>query len=237
MIVDGEELIGAKQNRIVNLTILVPARSRIHLPVSCVEAGRWHHRTRHFGTAPRTHYASGRAMKARAVTESYRMVGRPVSDQGAIWDDIARKSERLLAHSDTSAMDVMYDGSASELRHFEAHFEPVAGADGRRLPDRRRADRPRPLRLAGHVAEARAEARRELRARRRRPGHRRGRHTRAALREGSAAEDLLARVRELRVERYPSAGLGEDFRLSGPSLAGGALVVEEALVHLAVFPR
>ncbi len=38
LILDGEELVGAKQNRIVNLSILVPARETLHIPVSCVEA-------------------------------------------------------------------------------------------------------------------------------------------------------------------------------------------------------
>ena len=41
LIVDGEELIGARQDRIVNLTILVPALATLVIPVSCVEAGRW----------------------------------------------------------------------------------------------------------------------------------------------------------------------------------------------------
>jgi hypothetical protein len=41
LILDGEELVGAKQNRIANLTILVPAKRTIPIPVSCVEAGRW----------------------------------------------------------------------------------------------------------------------------------------------------------------------------------------------------
>jgi hypothetical protein len=43
LIVDGEELVGAKQNRVVNLTILVPAQQTVVIPVTCVEQGRWHH--------------------------------------------------------------------------------------------------------------------------------------------------------------------------------------------------
>jgi ARG and Rhodanese-Phosphatase-superfamily-associated Protein domain len=35
LIIDGEELVGAKQNRIVNLTILVPAKTTLTIPVSC----------------------------------------------------------------------------------------------------------------------------------------------------------------------------------------------------------
>jgi hypothetical protein len=42
LLLDGEELIGAKQNRILNLSILAPAHQTIVIPVSCVEVGRWH---------------------------------------------------------------------------------------------------------------------------------------------------------------------------------------------------
>ena len=49
LLLDGEELVGAKQNRIVNLTILVAAGQSLHIPVSCVEAGRWARRSRACG--------------------------------------------------------------------------------------------------------------------------------------------------------------------------------------------
>src|SRR5437667_4791990 len=41
LVVDGEELVGAKQNRVLNLTVLAPAKQTIVIPVSCVEDARW----------------------------------------------------------------------------------------------------------------------------------------------------------------------------------------------------
>ena len=41
LLIDGQELIGAKQNRILNTDVLVSAKKSLNLPVSCVEQGRW----------------------------------------------------------------------------------------------------------------------------------------------------------------------------------------------------
>src|SRR5580693_4631956 len=48
LFLEGEELRGAKQNRVLNTSVLVAAHSRTTLPVSCVEQGRWRYRTKHF---------------------------------------------------------------------------------------------------------------------------------------------------------------------------------------------
>jgi hypothetical protein len=48
LLYDGEELVGAKQNRILNVSVLVEAMSGLTIPVSCVEQGRWRRQSVHF---------------------------------------------------------------------------------------------------------------------------------------------------------------------------------------------
>jgi len=70
LIVDGEELVGAKQNRIVNLTILVPPKTSLTIPVSCVEAGRWREVSREFTPAAHAYHSTGRRAPARCTRRS-----------------------------------------------------------------------------------------------------------------------------------------------------------------------
>ena len=76
LLLDGEELVGAKQNRVLNLTILVPPQHTATIPVSCVESGRWRHVSHQFGSASRTQFAEGRAAKMRQVTSSLEANGK-----------------------------------------------------------------------------------------------------------------------------------------------------------------
>ena len=47
-LIDGQELLGVKQNRILNTTVLVPPKAVLRLSVSCVEQWRWHHEKPYF---------------------------------------------------------------------------------------------------------------------------------------------------------------------------------------------
>src|SRR4051812_24640532 len=68
IILEGEELRGAKQNRIVNTTIIVSAGADIVVPVSCVEQGRWHYTSRKFSAGENVLYSSLRKKSHSSVT-------------------------------------------------------------------------------------------------------------------------------------------------------------------------
>ncbi len=91
-ILDGEELKGAKQNRIVNATFLIGPNSEVVIPVSCVEHGRWNYKSRNFDSGEKIMHFSLRRDHQREVSKSLREESGFRSNQGMIWDSLAEKS-------------------------------------------------------------------------------------------------------------------------------------------------
>jgi hypothetical protein len=118
------KLIGAKQNRVLNLTILAPPKRVTVIPVSCVEAGRWHMQSAAFNPAPHVMYARGRAARTSQVTASMRSTGTRRSDQSAVWSDITAKASRMNAASPTQAMAAVYDHHALTIEEYVRAFAP-----------------------------------------------------------------------------------------------------------------
>lgn len=88
LLLDGEELVGAKQNRVLNTTVLVAAQSTVVIPVTCVEQGRWAYRSHRFAAADTSLFASLRAKKAARVSAAVRETGEHHGDQGEVWQDL-----------------------------------------------------------------------------------------------------------------------------------------------------
>ena len=122
LLIDGEELVGAKQNRILNLTILAPPKQKIVIPVSCVEAGRWVYDRNDFINSDRAHFAKGRAKKMASVSESMHANGSKRSNQGEVWADIDDKFTRMHTSSETSAMSEIFNHSKVNLDEYVKAF-------------------------------------------------------------------------------------------------------------------
>ena len=99
LLLDGEELVGAKQNRILNTSVLLRPKSKTKIPVSCVEQGLWHHTSRKF-TSGSYSPSRLRARKSRDVSYCLQSSGQALSNQGAVWEEV----EESIASSLTLAM-------------------------------------------------------------------------------------------------------------------------------------
>ena len=122
LLLNGEELLGAKQNRVLNVTVLAPPKCASSIPVSCVEAGRWHMAASDMHPAAHIMYSGARADQAFQVTQSLRSSGTPSSDQASVWRSIAAKAARLKSPSPTSAMSDIYKSHASMIEAFVRAF-------------------------------------------------------------------------------------------------------------------
>jgi hypothetical protein len=238
LIIDGEELVGAKQNRTVNISILVPAAADVLVPVTCVEAGRWRHSSRRFSSSSRVHFAAGRAAKSRQVSESLRSEGRARADQGEVWDAIREKSQRMQVRSATSAMSDIFEDHAVSVDAYARALAQVEGQVGAGfLID----GEPRGLDLFAHPSTCRALLPKIVR------GYALDAIERHAARNpGAAPWDVDAlRVKAVALadktlrsprEQFPSIGGGETWRLAGDQVSGGLLTERGELLHLSAFP-
>ena len=130
LFLEGEELVGAKQNRILNTSVLVAAHSTTKIPVSCVEQGRWQFRTAHFSSGG-THSSSKlRHFLKASVSRSIRAEGSYCSDQGGVWKEVARQQEALGACSGTGAMSDTFETHRTRLDEFREKVRYVEGASG-----------------------------------------------------------------------------------------------------------
>src|SRR3990172_1414705 len=130
LFLEGEELVGAKQNRVLNTSVLIAAHTKSKIPVSCVEAGRWGYKSRRFGSGG-THSPSmlRRVLKA-SVSKSVRAKRGHRSDQGEVWEEVARQQKALGAFSGTSAMSDTFEAHRKRLDEFREKLHYVEGAVG-----------------------------------------------------------------------------------------------------------
>src|SRR5688572_9697992 len=85
VILEGETLVGAKQNRMVAHTVVVGPGMKVVVPVGCMERGRWQMRSARFAAGVSYASASVRRDAKKDVMASRRGGNRPSLDQSRLW--------------------------------------------------------------------------------------------------------------------------------------------------------
>jgi hypothetical protein len=235
LIMDGEALQGAKQNRVVNTTIMVAAGEELMVPVSCTEQGRWSYSSPEFATSDHVMRHDVRSRKMGSVHASLNAGRGFVSDQMEVWDNLSLKASEANVSSPTGAMSDTFEHYRENIDDFVKAFGAqrnqaglLAYIDGR-LAGCDFISRPKVYKrlhdklLRSYAVDAVVE--------RPRP------HVSPDGPQGDPVADFLAAVAQCEGEFFPSVAMGEDVRFTGPDLIGSALVIDGGAVHSAFFPK
>ena len=127
LLYDGEELVGAKQNRILNVTVLVEAGAKLPIPVSCVEEGRWNRSLRVL--RPASHISHPHLRRRKAETLAAQPLARGMA-QRQVWDEIGEKPIRMRVASPTWRKHDMFDAYRDSLAELAEAFPLRPGQCG-----------------------------------------------------------------------------------------------------------
>jgi hypothetical protein len=229
----GEQIVGAKQNRVANASFLIAGQSETEVDVSCVEAGRWDARpTQHFHASREVVSHELRAKMASAVESARSAGGGFQADQAEVWDEVSSSLHARGIRSPSSAWSDLAAEMRSERDDAMPDFPVLPGQVG--FVAARRGSvagleaigsPPAFARHHGGLLGAYLHGRRS-----------------GAMDKPQASFDapepfiqaLLRAPTRTTASLGLGLGLGQDLRFTTPEVSGCALVHEE-LVHLTAF--
>lgn len=130
LILDGEQLVGAKQNRIVTTTILLDKRVAIQVDVACVEQGRWYDKGPKFADSESLAFVSVRSGNMKSVSYNLKNYMSSRTDQGKIWDDVEECFKQMSINSPTASMYDIYDGKKNDFENYKKHLTMLENQNG-----------------------------------------------------------------------------------------------------------
>jgi len=235
LLVVGEELIGAKQNRVLNTSVLIPAEAETSIPVSCVERGRWSYRSSKFDSSITTSHLSLRKAQTEHVTQNLRTKSVHDADQGAVWAEVERKFRAHDSQSTTRALHENYEQNETHLKSYLDAFTPpdaegVLIAINDKIVGGDVFDSQETLHtlwgklLRGYALDA-------VEKQDKAPT------TETAPKPQSQIEtqEFIEAARAAAEEVYNGVGLGQEVRLSSEKVSGSGLLYEDKLIHASLF--
>jgi hypothetical protein len=223
LIYEGSLLKGAKQNRVVNATLLLPPVSKNVIPASCVEQGRWNYSSRSFSKSEYDAPQFLRKSIRKNVSTSKSLMG----DQSEVWSEIRRFSKVKAIASPSSDFEDMYRRSPKteslfpvglQLPPCHGVFLDVSGNCSMDFVANQEAFANVQARLvAGYEQQARRE-------------------NKSAASEENPVQKVVKWIKEGSVFTQPSAGSGTDIRMQTDWAYISALVSDGEVVSVSISP-
>lgn len=224
-ILAGEILSGAKQNRILQADVVVPAgQGELSVPAFCVEHGRWSPQGAAFGT------------EGNNAPISVRQKASQTKSQGEVWSEVAANNSTVEAESSTGSLSAAYKAPAvakvkgdytAAFRDLPKRYLTATGVivlvgDKVLVADlfasRRLFERLWDKLLESYIVEA---ARRSQEA---------------PASKADSARGFLEMAAKAEIGTAATAGAGQGVELKTEKITGHGLALDAAPVHLALFP-
>jgi hypothetical protein len=234
LLLDGEELIGAKQNRILNTTVMIEMKTSTKIPVSCVEAGRWNYSSDKFSSSDRMSPPSLNFEKRMSVSyclektegKSFR------SDQGKVWDNVEKISSAAKVSSPSMAMSDVFEGRKTEIDDYLKNIKISDGQNGmvvlingkitglEYVSNDKAFKKLFPKLIRGYSMDAMIDIK--------------------EVKDKDFSKDVKTFIEDIKSGNeniFKSVGLGNDHRLDSKEFIGSALIVEDEIVHLSAMKK
>lgn len=232
LLLDGEELVGAKQNRVLNTSILLREKSETKIPVSCTEHGRWAYSSPQFAATDVIMEKNVRARKSRSVSQSLHSTSSYHSNQSEVWNGIHALHAKAGTQSPTGAMSDAFKAYDENLKKCLETLIVVPKQQGLLVVINGEVagfdmiSRPGPYvklhekLVRSYVLDALIDP------------HPKEVGTAEAQ---AKAKDFLGEITRAKETKFQSVGYGWDFRFQAEGVAGSALVHEDHVIHAAFF--
>jgi len=230
LLIDGEELAGAKQNRVLNTTILIKENSETIIPVSCTEQGRWAYASKVFASSGNLMHSKFRMKKVASVSRSLKDCLAYECNQGEVWEDIACFSMDTDVSSPTGAMKDVFESKTNDLNGYLDAFQCVPDQKGIFVMMNGRA--------VGFDILSQSHAYELLHQKTVKSYAIDALFRQAKITEIPSVDKARAFIEGASAcdeKRYESVGYGHDHRFEGKTIVGSSLVYQDKVIHMAFF--
>ena len=231
LLIDGEDIIGSKQNIIINSTIIIPAKSEKIIPVSCTEAGRWNYNSTKFHYSKHMANSRVRRDKLISVSQSLKREKSFRSNQNKVWSNIREIQDELEVDSTTNALHDSFVQRSNDIESYKKSFTIHENQNGlivyingelvgfEIMYNSRRYKEYHDKIIESYILDAISKKGEEFN------------------KELIDEDSFLNMIKKSEFESYDSVGLGVDYRIDTDNLSGSAVIYNNKVVNASFFMK